>query len=85
MVFYYKNGDMQSRALEIYIVSSYEFFIIFIKWFCSYGKTKDVFGWPEETEEAVGNSNTASATANSNVTEQDTVSSSPIQMNSFDK
>lgn len=51
-----------------------------------YGKTKDVFGWPEEIEESVGANNPTTTNPNTNILEQETgISNSPIQMNSFDK
>lgn len=34
--------------------------------FCSYGKTKDTFGWPEEPDDAGANSTVASSNNNQN-------------------
>lgn len=49
-----------------------------------YGKTKDVFGWPEEPEETVNTNTVSVPNTNTNTTEQDPINNSPVILTSFD-
>jgi hypothetical protein len=52
---------------------------------CRYGKTKDSFGWPEETEDLTSTSATATQTAAGTSTETDNVAVAPVQLTSLDR
>ncbi|XP_069695727.1 E3 ubiquitin-protein ligase UBR4 isoform X2 [Periplaneta americana] len=50
-----------------------------------YGKTKDAFGWPEETEDLASTSAAATQTAAGTSTETDNVAVAPVQLTSLDR
>jgi E3 ubiquitin-protein ligase UBR4 len=52
---------------------------------CRYGKTKDAFGWPEETEDLASTSAAATQTAAGTSTETDNVAVAPVQLTSLDR
>jgi len=52
---------------------------------CRYGKTKDAFGWPEETEDLASTSAAATQTAAGTSTETDSVAVTPVQLTSLDR
>lgn len=52
---------------------------------CRYGKTKDAFGWPEETEDIASTSAAATQTAAGASTETDSVAVAPVQLTSLDR
>jgi E3 ubiquitin-protein ligase UBR4 len=52
---------------------------------CRYGKTKDAFGWPEETEDIASTSAAATQTAAGTSSETDSVAVAPVQLTSLDR
>jgi hypothetical protein len=50
-----------------------------------YGKTKDSFGWPEETEDLASTSAAATQTTAGTSTETDNVAVAPVQLTSLDR
>ena len=52
---------------------------------CSYGKTKDAFGWPEETEDIASTSATTTQAAPGTSSESDNVAVTPVQLTSLDR
>lgn len=52
---------------------------------CRYGKTKDAFGWPEETEDIASTSAAVTQTSAGTSTETDNVAVAPVQLTSLDR
>lgn len=50
-----------------------------------YGKTKDAFGWPEETEDIASTSAAVTQTSAGTSTETDNVAVAPVQLTSLDR
>lgn len=79
---------MQSAFMEfgnICLISDHLFNISVCVNACRYGKTKDAFGWPEETEDLASTSATATQTAAGTSTESDNVAVTPVQLTSLDR
>jgi hypothetical protein len=70
---------------NIYLISSHLFDSSVCVNGCRYGKTKDAFGWPEETEDLASTSAAATQTAAGTSTESDNVAVAPVQLTSLDR
>jgi hypothetical protein len=79
---------MQSAFMKfsnICLISSHLFDSFIFGNACRYGKTKDAFGWPEETEDLASTSAAVTQTAAGTSTETDNVAVAPVQLTSLDR
>lgn len=73
------------KFTNICLISSHSFHSCVCVNACRYGKTKDAFGWPEETEDLASTSAAATQTAAGTSTESDNVAVTPVQLTSLDR
>lgn len=80
----FEHGEL-NHCPYIYLISSKLFGNGCCVTVCRYGKTKDAFGWPEETEDLASTSAAATQTAAGTSNETDSVAVTPVQLTSLDR
>jgi len=82
---FFLNRLELTQCPNFYVISSKLFGNHCCVTVCRYGKTKDAFGWPEETEDLASTSAAATQTAAGTSNETDSVAVTPVQLTSLDR